>query len=124
MAAPHEGVKIYWLLPESFGYIAMAPWPGIIFARKGENLSVRTIIHEKIHHAQQREMLVVGFFIWYGVEYLVRRLRRPHREAYRAISFEAEAYDMDFDGGYLRRRRFWRWVRYLGSGGSGGPGMA
>ena len=47
-------------------------------------------------------------------EWLVRLLRRGN--AYRAISFEREAYDNQRDANYLSHRRHFAWRHYLGAG--------
>lgn len=70
------------------------------------------INHERIHTAQQRELLFIPFYILYGLEWLLRLLQTRHwRKAYYAISFEREAYAHGGDFTYLSRRRPWAWVR-------------
>jgi len=72
------------------------------------------INHEKIHIRQQLELLVVPFFLWYGIEFLIRWLQHKNRfVAYRNISFEREAYANEKDLGYLKRRSFWKFYSYL-----------
>ena len=73
----------------------------------------RIRLHEAIHARQQSEMLGL-FFLWYAAEYLVRRMFADHRDAYRGISLEAEAYANDGDAGYLDRREPFAWEAYLG----------
>lgn len=46
---------------------------GIVFY-KGDNLSDKTINHEKIHTKQMIELLFIFFYLWYGIEYLIIRL--------------------------------------------------
>lgn len=70
--------------------------------------------HERIHLRQQLELLIVPFFIWYGVEFLIRLLQYKDRYmAYRNISFEREAYENEKDLDYLQRRSFFRMVNFL-----------
>ena len=45
----------------------------MIFAK--QRLSPSEWRHEHIHTLQQRELLFVGFFVWYIVEWLVRLLQ-------------------------------------------------
>ncbi|GAB4023687.1 hypothetical protein [Spirosoma koreense] len=72
------------------------------------------INHERIHLRQQAEMGVLFFYLWYGIEYLIRRFHyRDHYEAYRNISFEREAFVNEADLLYLRNRPFWRFWQYL-----------
>lgn len=56
---------------------------GIVFARKEyKELSRRTLNHEAIHAAQMKEMLYIGFYIWYLSEWLTSCLytgRKPMR---------------------------------------------
>ena len=62
--------------------------------------------HELIHAAQQRELLYLPFFLWYGIEWLVLLLKyRDRTEAYRHIRFEEEAYRHQDDLSYLKRRK-------------------
>jgi hypothetical protein len=67
--------------------------------------------HESIHAAQMWEMLVVGFYLWYGVEWLIRGLMPG--DAYYNISFEREAYNNMYDLDYLHHRHHFAWIKYL-----------
>lgn len=70
--------------------------------------------HERIHFRQQLELLVVPFYLWYGIEYLIRRLQyQNHYTAYQNISFEREAYTHEKDLLYLKKRPFSRFLKYL-----------
>ena len=98
--------------------------------------------HEQIHFRQQWECLIVGlglaflwnafagfswiaialavlgFYIIYGAHYLILRFIYGFdaQAAYLGIVFEEEAYDMQFDIGYLARRPFFAWIHYLWRG--------
>ena len=62
--------------------------------------------HERIHAAQQRELLYLPFFLWYFLEWLVLLMKYRDREkGYRNIRFEKEAYNHQDDLGYLKKRR-------------------
>lgn len=75
---------------------------------------MRTIIHENIHLKQQKEMFIVFFYLWYGIEWLVRLIQyKDSHEAYRNISFEREAYNNEYDDEYLSIRNFYEWIHYL-----------
>ena len=63
------------------------------------------INHERIHLRQQREMLVIPFYIWYLIAY--------YRKGYMQVSFEREAYANDSDLTYLKKRRIFGFMRYL-----------
>lgn len=84
---------------------------GVLFVREEAVLSEADINHEAIHTEQMKEMLYVGFYLWYAVEWLVRlaRLRNAHT-AYRNVSFEREAYANQADLAYLQQRKPWSWA--------------
>lgn len=104
-----------------FFKIFMAPWvsgialfPFVLI--KNEHLSKNSVLinHENIHICQQKEMLVIFFYIWYGLEYLIRWIQTGSKlEAYKNISFEREAYAHQHDQSYIRHRRFWAHIRWL-----------
>lgn len=97
-----------WLPPRGYDAINIL---GIIFCRRSAIIDDELVRHERIHTYQMRELLFVGFYLWYVVEWLVRLPMRGN--AYRNISFEREAYSHDGDAGYLRRRRPYAWLHYL-----------
>ncbi|MCH5310056.1 MAG: hypothetical protein J1E58_09360 [Prevotella sp.] len=67
--------------------------------------------HERIHAAQQRELLYIPFFIWYVIEWLVLLVKyRDSMQAYRHIRFEQEAYRHQYDLAYLSRRKHYHYV--------------
>ncbi len=84
---------------------------GIIFARRGVKVNAVTMNHEHIHTRQMLELLVVGFYLWYVLEWLIRLPRKGN--AYRHISFEREAYAHEHDLGYLAHRKPFAWWHYL-----------
>ena len=95
------------------GYKAMTIWP-LIFVRKNAWYSNNNDRHERIHGRQQIEMLLLLFYLWYGVEYIIRLcITRDHDRAYRSISFEQEAYAHERDEDYLSHRKWDAWLSYL-----------
>lgn len=87
---------------------------GVLFVRKEAVLSEADINHEAIHTEQMKEMLYVGFYLWYAVEWLVRLVQhRDAHTAYRNVSFEREAYANQADLEYLQQRKRWSWTCYL-----------
>ena len=84
-------------------YTAMAIWPFIFY--KTDTLSPVTENHERIHHRQQREMLLLPFYLCYLVFHLIY--------GYYDNPFEREAYANDRDMGYLDKRRRWAWLGYI-----------
>ena len=84
---------------------------GIIFARPGVQVSAVMMNHERIHTRQMLELLIIGFYLWYVAEWLVRLTQKGN--AYRRISFEREAYAHEHDLGYLAHRKPYTWRHYL-----------
>lgn len=85
------------------GYLAINLF-GIIFARR--ILTNVEINHERIHTAQMRELLYIGFYIWYLVEWLVLIFKYRNWDlAYRNIRFEKEAYNNQNNLDYLKVRK-------------------
>lgn len=60
--------------------------------------------HESIHTAQMKELLYIGFYILYGLEWIFRVIFHT-KTAYRGLSFEREAYDNQKDLTYLTKRK-------------------
>lgn len=86
---------------------------GVLFCRKDISLTTDTIQHERIHTRQMWEMLVVGFYVWYIAEWLIRLFMRGR--AYGNLAMEREAYAHMHDPNYLLHRKPYAWVRYLKS---------
>ena len=77
-------------------------------------LSEQILCHEAIHTQQIKELLFVGFYICYVFEWLVRLLyHRDSKKAYKAISFEREAFENDADSNYLKCRKLFAFVNYM-----------
>lgn len=84
---------------------------GVLFVHPGVYLSHEMMNHERIHSAQQREMLFVFFYIAYLLEWLLRLPMRGN--AYRNISFEREAYANQRNLDYLQSRPLYAWCHYI-----------
>jgi len=96
------------------GFNGITLWPFILVRSKDLKEDPIFINHEKIHLRQQLELLIVFFYIWYGLEFLVRLLQYKNRyQAYRNISFEREAYKNEKDLDYLKRRSFWEVFKFV-----------
>ncbi len=101
-----------FLLRKKFS--GMAIWPFILVRHPALRENIVFINHERIHLRQQVELLVVFFYLWYSVEFLIRWAMLKNRFlAYRAISFEREAYAEENNISYLKQRPFWRFLHYL-----------
>ena len=84
---------------------------GVLFVREDAKVDEKTIRHESIHTAQMQEMLYIFFYLWYMVEWVVRLFMKGN--AYRRISFEREAYEIEGDLDYLSDRTWFAWIEYL-----------
>lgn len=81
---------------------------GVIFAV--QELSAEDLNHELIHTAQQRELLFVGFYLWYVIEWFCLYLKyHDLLEAYFHIRFEQEAYRHGDDLNYLKVRKHYHY---------------
>jgi len=100
-----------YLTPKGFRGLTIFPF---VFMRN--QIDKRDLVflnHEKIHLRQQLELLIVPFFVWYGVEFLYHFLLLKNKsKAYRAISFEKEAYEHQDDLNYLKRKKIYSFLRY------------
>ena len=94
-------------------YSAMALYPFILIRRSELRNNAELIHHEKIHHRQQLELLLIGFYILYGINYIFNLLKyRAHYKAYREIIFEREAFAMDKDLNYLKTRKMFAFMKF------------
>lgn len=95
------------------GYIAINIF-GIIFARKEyKPVTKTTINHERIHTEQMKELGFIFFYIWYGIEYLIKLIKyKNHDKAYNLINFELEAYVHDHEEDYLSKRKHYNWFKF------------
>ena len=85
------------------GVRAITLWPFIFY--KG-SLTSDIVQHEMIHLRQQKELLVIGFYVLYLLEWFVK-LFIFGKYAYWHISFEEEAYE------WYRKSGSYGWVKYI-----------
>jgi hypothetical protein len=98
---------LFKLLPGK-EFRAMAFWPFIFVKEKILIYDSIIMNHEKIHLAQQKELLVLPFYLLYFSEFILYRLSmKNYEQAYLKISFEQEAYKFDKDLTYLKKRKLW-----------------
>lgn len=87
-------------------------WPFIfVNPNKTSNLDA-TINHEKIHIEQQKEMLIIFFYIWYFIEWPIRIIKHG-KKAQKNISLEREGYKNRLNLLYLSKRKRYAWIKYL-----------
>jgi len=108
-------MAIYVIIPKFFKKFAgCAVWPFVFIKDHRLKQDAVFVNHEKIHLRQQMELLVIFFYIWYVLEFLLHLVRlRSRYAAYRAISFEKEAYANENDLHYLKQRPFFEFLSYL-----------
>ncbi|MCP4051980.1 MAG: hypothetical protein GY739_02750 [Mesoflavibacter sp.] len=101
-----------YLVPK--GYTAITIYPFIVLKHKRQKDDMILINHEKIHLRQQLELLVIGFYLWYFIEFLLRIIKfKNWYRAYLNISFEREAYKNENDLNYLKSRSFWSFFKEI-----------
>lgn len=101
-----------YLVPK--GYTGITIFPFVFLKTKALKADAVLINHEKIHLRQQLELLIVPFYIIYGIEFLVRLIQfKNWYSAYRNISFEREAYQHQTNFCYLKKRKFWSFLKYI-----------
>lgn len=98
--------KNRFLVPKGYRAITLYPF---IFVRNASDKYDKVLInHEHIHLRQQKELLVLPFYIWYFLDFLFKYLRyRNWNKAYRNIIFEREAYNNQSNLDYLKVRGVW-----------------
>lgn len=107
-------------------YVAMTIGPFIFTKRK--ELNEETIRHESIHWEQEKETLIVGFYLLYALMFVWEFLRclfdsqhgrteagswqnSTWKRAYLGILFEREAYANEKNEDYLNNRRHYAWIK-------------
>jgi hypothetical protein len=101
-----------FLIPK--GYRGMTVFPFVVVGTAADREDAVLVNHERIHLRQQLELLILPFFVWYGIDFLVKWLRyRDWNAAYRNIIFEREAYANEKDPDYLKSRSFWKFMEYF-----------
>ena len=97
------------------GFLAITLWP-FIFVRNDARMAATTIRHENIHGRQQKELFLVLFYVWYGIEYIIKLLQYKNaKTAYKNISFEREAYANQNNVAYLYERKPYAFLKYINS---------
>jgi hypothetical protein len=98
-----------YLIPKGFRGLTVFPF---VFLRDRNTQDHLVLMnHERIHLRQQLELLVLPFFMIYGLDYLVKLIRYRDKDvAYRNVVFEREAYENENDLEYLKSRSFWRFL--------------
>lgn len=86
---------------------------GILFTKK-KYLNDYTINHERIHTKQILEMGIIGFYLWYVIEYIIVRFaNKTQNDSYHDVSFEEEAHINIYNLEYLKHRKYYAWFKYI-----------
>lgn len=96
-------IKFFGLFLGGADASAIAFWPFIICA-SSTKITQQLINHERIHLKQQKELLIIPFYIWYLIAY--------YRKGYYNVKFEREAYDNESNLEYLKTRKPYSWLKY------------
>ncbi|MGS2739925.1 hypothetical protein [Sinomicrobium sp. M5D2P17] len=98
-------------------YVGLTLWP-VIFLKTPELKDDPVLLnHERIHLRQQLELLILPFYLVYGIEWLIGLIKyRSAYIAYKNISFEREAYANETNNDYLKSRNPWQFLRYIFNG--------
>ena len=95
------------------GIKSITLWP-FIFIEKKEKGNKVLINHEKIHMAQAKEMWVIGFYVLYTITYILNRMFGfSHKDSYRNLPWEEEAFSNQSNLDYLKTRKKNAWKDYV-----------
>lgn len=87
---------------------------GTLWSRETNWIDKYVINHERIHDAQQKELLYIPFYLLYIIEWLIRLIKyKNSNRAYKNISFEREAYKYGNDLTYLKNRKPYSWIKLI-----------
>ena len=96
------------------GFIGITLFPFIFLKNESFRGNEKLIYHERIHLEQQREMLVLFFYVIYGLEWVLKLIKYRNRYlAYKNLSFEREAYQNENNFNYLQTRKNWAFLNYF-----------
>lgn len=97
--------------------MAITLWPFIIVRANLRHDAVlpELIRHETIHIRQQIELLLIGAWLLYGLEYIYARWIKKFdkRQAYYYTALEQEAHRNAMNPDYLEKRKSYAVLRYI-----------
>ena len=107
-------IKIYNNIIPFKGFKAINLF-GILFVRKGQIINQIDENHEQIHTEQMKELLFIFFYLFYGLEWLIKLFihKFNSKEAYYNISFEKEAYSNQNNLEYIKNRKHYNWFKKI-----------
>ncbi|MFJ1473560.1 hypothetical protein ACILE9_04780 [Capnocytophaga cynodegmi] len=100
----------HYLVPKGYSGITLFPF---IFVNDKKTLENPYFLnHERIHLQQQKELLILPFYIWYAIDFIVKLFKYKKWEiAYKNIIFEREAYKNETNLNYLKERKLFNFLR-------------
>lgn len=100
----------HYLVPK--GYSGITLFPFIFVTDKKTLKNPYFLNHERIHLQQQKELLILPFYIWYAIDFIVKLFKYKKWEiAYKNIIFEREAYNNETNLNYLKERKLFNFLR-------------
>ena len=112
----YKGYDIYNIMKGNFNisiFINISAITLFPFIISRDEMADVTIRHEMIHIEQQRELLVIFFYILYVWYWLKGKIKgMTNDEAYMNIPFEQEAYRKMYEPNYLENREKHAWRKY------------
>lgn len=93
------------------GGITLFPFIILREKHKGTKRGEIVVNHESIHIQQALEMLVIPFYIAYGLNYFINLFRKTENGPYKAIVFEKEANANENNLNYLKERKLYAWTK-------------
>jgi len=101
-----------YLIPK--GFVGITLYPFIFLKTKKLKENVVLVNHEKIHLKQQLELLVIFFYLFYGIEWFYKFVKyKSAKLAYYNLSFEREAYINEKNLNYINERKTLAFLKYL-----------
>lgn len=95
-------------------YVGLSIWPFIFLKNIELKKDLVLINHEKIHLQQQKELLIIPFYLFYFFEWMVHSIRyMDFYKGYQNISFEREAYFNEKNLEYLSDRPAFNFIKYM-----------
>lgn len=96
------------------GYDGITLYPFVFLNNEQQKRNKVLLNHEQIHITQQKELLVLFFYLWYVIEFFIRlQVCKNWSIAYKNISFEQEAYANHSNLMYIQKRPRWTFLKYI-----------
>lgn len=100
-----------YIIPSRFS--ALTIYPFIFIRNKEDKANTILLNHEKIHLQQQKELLILFFYIAYLVCFLVKLIKEKNTyKAYQQLCFEQEAYQNEHDLNYIFNRKPYAFLNF------------